>query len=69
MKLNLRKQAVAICKQFNCNRAKTKISIYSYSLTVYNSVCQTPGRGPVPGPGINYTGKREVLLEFVILVF
>ena len=28
-----------------------------------------PGRGPVPGPDINYTGPREVLLEFVILVF
>jgi len=27
------------------------------------------GRGPVPGPGINYTGPREVLLEFVILIF
>ena len=24
---------------------------------------------PVPGPGINYTGPREVLLDFVILVF
>ena len=24
---------------------------------------------PVPGPGINYTGPREGLLEFVILVF
>ena len=35
----------------------------------YNSVSQPPGRGPVPGPGINYTGPREVLLEFVILVF
>jgi len=34
-----------------------------------NSVSQTPGSGPVPGPGINYTGPREVLLEFVILVF
>ena len=33
------------------------------------SVSQPPGRGPVPGPGINYTGPREVLLEFVILVF
>jgi hypothetical protein len=32
-------------------------------------VSQPPGRGPVPGPGINYTGPREVLLEFVILVF
>jgi hypothetical protein len=37
--------------------------------TVYSSVSQLPGRGPVPGPGINYTGPREVLLEFVILVF
>jgi hypothetical protein len=36
---------------------------------VYSSVSQPPGRGPVPGPGINYTGPREVLLEFVILVF
>ena len=35
----------------------------------YVSVSQPPGRGPVPGPGINYTGPREVLLEFVILVF
>ena len=37
--------------------------------TVYSSVSQTPGRGPVPDPGINCTGPREVLLEFVILVF
>ena len=35
----------------------------------YSSVSQPPGRGSVPGPGINYTGPREVLLEFVILVF
>ena len=27
--------------------------------TVYASVSQPPGRGPVPGPGINYTGPRE----------
>ena len=33
------------------------------------SVSQPPGRGTVPGHGINYTGPREVLLEFVILVF
>ena len=32
------------------------------------SVSQLPDRGPVPSPGINYTGPREVLLEFVILV-
>ena len=36
---------------------------------IYSSVSQPPGRGPVPGPGINYTGPREVVLEFVILVF
>ena len=35
----------------------------------YGSVSQPQGRGPVPGPGINYTGPREVLLEVVILVF
>jgi len=36
---------------------------------LYSSVSQPPGRGLVPGPGINYTGPREVLLEFFILVF
>jgi len=36
---------------------------------LYSSVSQPPGRGPVPGPGINYTGPPEVLLEFVVLVF
>jgi len=40
-----------------------------YCLIVeYISVSQPPARGPVPGPGINYTGPREVLLEFVMLV-
>ena len=34
-------------------------------LLLYTSVSQPPGRGPVPGPGINNTGPRE----FVILVF
>ena len=37
--------------------------------TFKSSVSQSPGRGPVPGPGINYTGPREVFLEFVILDF
>ena len=35
----------------------------------YTSVSQPPGRGPVPASGINYTGPREILLEFVILIF
>jgi len=29
----------------------------------YTSVSHQPGRGPVPGPGINYTGQRQILLE------
>jgi len=36
---------------------------------LYSSISQPPGRGPVPGPGINYTGPRDVLLEIVILLF
>jgi len=35
----------------------------------YTSVSQPPGRGPIPGPGFNYIGPRDILLEFVILVF
>ena len=27
--------------------------------TLQSSVSQPPGRGPVLGPGINYTGPRE----------
>jgi hypothetical protein len=42
---------------------------FTYCVILYSSVSQPPGRGPVPDPGINYTGPREVLLEFVILVF
>jgi len=36
---------------------------------IYISVYQPLGHGPVPGPGITYTGPWEVLLEFVILIF
>jgi len=36
---------------------------------VQTSVSQPPGRGPVPDPDINYTGPRDVLLEFFILGF
>ena len=35
----------------------------------YSSDSELSDRGPVPGPGINYTGPREVLLEFVIFSF
>jgi hypothetical protein len=44
--------------------------IFNTPITIlYISVSQTPGHGPVPVPGINYTGPRVVLLEVVILVF
>jgi len=33
---------------------------YVRNSSVYSSVSQPPDRGPVPGPGINYTGPREV---------
>ena len=53
-----------LCKQM------TDIESHSdWMNAFYTSVPQSPGRGQVPGPGINYTGPREVLLEFVILVF
>ena len=52
--------AAALCRA-GCLRSHTD--------DPYSSVSQPPGRGPVRGPGINHTGPREVLLEFVILVF
>ena len=45
------------------------VTQYRLRVTVYRSVSQPPGRSTVPGPGINYVGSREVLLEFIILVF
>jgi hypothetical protein len=45
------------------------LHIVGYFKMIYTSVSQPPGRGPIPYPGINYTGPREVLLEVVILVF
>jgi len=34
-------------------------------MTLYSNVSQPPGRGPVPGSGINYTGPREIHLELI----
>ena len=47
---------------------RTAIESVVHISLLYSSVYQPPGRGPVPGPGISYSGPREVLLEFVILV-
>ena len=57
-----------VWEHWNCTRL-VYLSAVAVKGTVYSSVSQPPGRGPVPGPGINYTGPREVLLEIVILVF
>jgi hypothetical protein len=48
---------------------KNRKSRHGSYQSFYYGVSQPPGRGPVPGPGINYTGQGEVLLEVVILVF
>ena len=39
--------------------------VSSLHKVLYDSVSEPPGRGPVPGPGINYTGPREILLELI----
>jgi len=44
-------------------------AIFSSTHVLYSSVSQPPGRGPVPGSSISYTGPRKVFLEFVILFF
>ena len=46
----------------------TVTSCSKFSAVLYSSVSKPPGRGPIPGPGINYTGPREILLQFLILV-
>ena len=33
----------------------------------YNSVSQPLGRGPVPGPGINYTGLQEAWGNYIMV--
>jgi hypothetical protein len=46
-----------------------KNEVWPPTKLVYSSDSQPTGYSPVPGPGVNYTGPREVLLEVVILVF
>ena len=38
---------------------KCNNTLYDYAIS------QTPGRGPVPVPNINFTGPREILLELI----
>jgi hypothetical protein len=44
----------------NCRESSSFIKIGQKWRVLYISVSQPPGRGLVPGPGINYTGPREV---------
>ena len=45
------------------------VSVFCYYIHhiefLYSSVSQPPGRGPVPDPGVNYIGPREILLELI----
>ena len=66
-KTQLRHRITVLYVKVN-GRSLLNISVF-INCELYVGVSQPPGRSPVPGPGINYTGPREVLLEFVILVF
>ena len=46
------------------NRLILTFPVFS-KILIYSSVSQPPGRGLVLGPGINYTGPREILLELI----
>jgi len=47
----------------------TEISYILIASNVYNTLYNSVSQPSDNGPGINYTGPRDVLLEFVILVF
>ena len=60
-----------ICnRQWHTFRRVRKTAKSDYRLrhvrpSVYPSVSQPPGRDMVPGPGINYTGPRQILQELI----
>jgi len=49
-----------ISRQYLCQAAMVGVG-----KATYTSVSQPPVRGPLQGPGINYTGLREILLELI----
>jgi hypothetical protein len=68
-------ELVGICRlQPVSRRAAIFIYLNVFSCTLntetvfYANASQPPGRGPVVGPGINYTGPQEALLQFVIFI-
>jgi len=42
-----------------CGHSANCLLSHLAASSFYTSVSQPPGRGRVPGPGINYTGPRE----------
>ena len=48
-----------------CRQIPNFFKIRQRYLVYYASFSQLPDRGPVPDPGINYTGPRETLLELI----
>ena len=44
-----------------------KQNIYANHWVIWINVSQPPGRGPVPGPGINYTGPWEAWGNYIML--
>jgi hypothetical protein len=63
IELYFHSRCFCICKfkQLCCHIDRIFFS-WTWSI-VSHSVSKPTDRGPVPGPGINYTGEREVLLE------
>jgi len=51
------------------DRAATGNGLFMVYLLIFpvaqTNVSQPPGRCPVPGPGINYTWPRDILLELI----
>jgi hypothetical protein len=48
------------------NYTEEEVKLYNSQHTSSTVFLNRRARGPVPGPGMNYTGPREVLLEFLV---
>jgi len=63
------KHDLQIVRSRNSFRHVVAINLFMVYVLIFpvaqTSVSQQPGRSPNPGPGINYTGPREILLELI----
>jgi len=59
----LTQNTLSVIQNSNCELLKVYVGLR----VDYVSVSQPPGRGPVPGPGINYTGPREAWGSYSML--